>query len=157
MELRSPNADEVVRLRREIAGLEQELEIAKNEAKSLKSAATDSVQAIRALRKTLEPFRVAIGMIYGEISRVDAESFTESSGAQSAPSSGDDAKWVKIKQRLGGKRAEIIDLLLVQTEMTITQVSRSAHMHYDTATKLLREMLGQGLLTKNSNLYSLRR
>lgn len=151
IEVRSANADELVRLRREIAGLEQELQQAKADAAQFKSAASDSVNAIRTLRKVLDPFRIAIGMIYGEISRVDAE---EASGSGS---SGGDAKWVTWKQRLGGKQAEIIDLLLLQDAMTITQVSKAAHCHYDTAAKHLSDMAGQGILSKNGNAYSLKR
>lgn len=150
--VRNSDAEEVIRLRREIAGLEQELEQAKLEAKQSKQALTDSVHLVRSFRKLFDPWHTFIGMLYGEISRVDSEEIPSSNGAPSS-----DAKWAGWKQRLGGKGAEIIDLLLLNNEMTITQVSKAAHCHYDTASKLLSNMTGQGVLARNGKLYSLKR
>ena len=69
--------DETVRLRREITGLERELEEAKAEATTAKQASVDAVAAIRALRKALSPTFTALKMIFGEISRVEAEMTVE--------------------------------------------------------------------------------
>jgi chromosome segregation ATPase len=69
-------ADEATRLRREIAGLEQELADANAEAATAKTASADAISAIRALRKQTEPLYLALKMIHGEISRVDARAAT---------------------------------------------------------------------------------
>lgn len=68
------SVEEATRLRRELAGLEGELREARAEADQAKQLAKDSVQAIRSLRKQLEPLYSALKMVFGEISRVDANS-----------------------------------------------------------------------------------
>jgi hypothetical protein len=113
-----PDPDEVVRLRREIVGLEQELQAAREEAVKAKQASADSIQAIRALRHQLDPLYKSLKMIFGEISRVDI-------GAMPADRvTGDrDPRWESWKTRLSPRAGEIIELLLVHREMNTKQIS----------------------------------
>jgi hypothetical protein len=142
-------ADEVTRLKREIAGLEQELEDAKAEAKSAKQAAADSVQAIRALRKALDPFHTAIGMIYGEISRLDA-------GEVDIEVNGRDVRWEHIKQKFPGKPAEIIELLLIHKNLSTGQLAAMAKADPRTITRAIFVLNKAQLLDKNGGKFSLK-
>jgi hypothetical protein len=149
-----PQAEEVVRLRRELAGLEQELAGAKAEAQTIKAAAADSVHAIRALRKQLEPLYASLKLLFGEISRVDA-------GKISGPDSptivvsGLSPKWQMLKEKLGGRQAEFIELLQ-HGQMTVAQLRAAAHCDIRTAYKTIEKMKAGGLLVNNGGKFALK-
>jgi len=144
-------ADDATRLRREIFGLEQELSDAKAEAATAKTASTDAIAAIRALRKQTEGLYLALKMIHGEISRVDARAAAEGD----APSSGLSAKWETLKRRLGVRQGEIIDLLQ-HGSMTTAQISAALHWDLRTTQKYVSAMKVAGFLSKDGNRFSLR-
>ncbi|HXP82595.1 MAG TPA: hypothetical protein VN976_22035 [Verrucomicrobiae bacterium] len=144
-------ADEATRLRREIAGLEQELQDAKNEAVKAKQGASDAAQAIRALRAQLEPLHKALKMIFGEISRVDAEQVSQAGGNPSGLS----PRWEMLKKRLGARQSEIIDVLQ-HGPMTSAQMSAALHWDVRTTQKHISAMKVAGYLSKNGNQFSLR-
>jgi hypothetical protein len=146
--------DDAVRLRREIAGLEQELQKAKDEAATAKLAAKDAVQAIRALRHQLEPFYAALKMVFGEISRVEVEGLPEDSHP-GHHTSGLSPKWEMLKTRLGGRQAEFIDLM-AHGEMTAAQLRAAAHCDIRTAYSVIEKMKAAGLLNKNGGKFSLK-
>jgi hypothetical protein len=139
-------------LRREIAGLEKELQEAKNEAATAKQAAADAVQAIRALRQQLEPLHKSLKMVFGEISRVDAGG---NDNATESASSGLSPKWEMLKQRVGGRQADFIDLLQ-HGAMTIAQLRAAAHCDIRTAQKVVQAMRVGGLVDKNGKQFSLK-
>jgi hypothetical protein len=146
--------DDAVRLKREIAGLEQELEEVKAERDQLKQASADSIQAIRALRKLLDPFHTVLRMIYGEISRIDVGQIgVESNGNNSA--SVLSPKWQMLKTKLGGRQAEFIDLLQ-HGPMTAAQLRAAAHCDIRTAYSVIERMKAGGLLDKNGGKFSLK-
>lgn len=146
-----PSADDSVRLRREIAGLEHELQEAKNEAVKYKQASSDSIQAIRALREALDPFHKALKMIFGEMSRVDAgKTEVTAEGARTANS-----KLEMMKERLGGRQAEFIELL-EHGEMTTAQLAAAGHCHHQTVATIIMKLNRAGLIQKNGNKFSLK-
>ncbi len=149
-----PEADEATRLRREIAGLERELQDAKDEATTAKQASSDAIQAIRALRKQLEPLFTSMKMIFGEISRVDAQQ-AGGSPSPDAVFSGLSPKWEMMKQKLGGRSAEFIDLLQ-HGEMNAAQLRAAAHCDIKTAYSVIKRMRDAGLLNKNGGKFSLK-
>lgn len=145
--------DDATRLRREIAGLEQELQTAKNEAAQAKLGAADAIQAIRALRHQLEPFYKAFKMVFGEISRVDAAKM----GADSAVvgSSALSAKWEMMKEKLGHREAQIIDALQ-HGGMTAKQLTPVLHWDIKTVYRVTQKMKDAGLLNNDGGKFSLR-
>jgi hypothetical protein len=151
----APDPAEVTRLRREIIGLEAELKTAKDEAAKVKRDSADALQAIRALQSMLEPFHKAINMIFGEISRVDLGELASPASPGAAPS-GRDPRWESWKQKLGGKQAEFIELLLEHQEMTAAQLAAAAKVHRDTCYQIIHKLSRAGILAKNGGRFSLK-
>lgn len=146
-----PEADESTRLRREIVALEQELVAAKAEAKRLGQASLDAVHAVRAMRKQLEPLYTSLKILFGEISRVDAEGVSDGSPSTAGLSS----KWEVLKKRLGSRQSEIIDILQ-HGPMTTMQISAALHWDVRTTQKHISVMKVAGFLSKNGNQFALR-
>lgn len=149
-----PEDGELVRLRREIAGLEQELADAKEQAAKAKGAAADAVQAIRALRKQVEPLYRSLGMIMGEISRVDADRI-DSQESRGSTSSSLSPKWQMLKNKLGPREAEFIDLLQ-HGPMTAAQLRAAARCDIKTAYRVVEKMQNAGFLSKNGGKWALK-
>jgi hypothetical protein len=147
------DADETTRLRREIVGLERELQEAKDEAAKAKQAAADSIHAIRALRKQTEPLYLALKMIHGEISRVDAEQINTS--ADSVSTGKLSPKMEMMKRSLGGRQAEFIDFLS-HGPMTTAQLSAAGKCHRDTVAQVIHKLTRAGLIDKAGGKFSLR-
>jgi hypothetical protein len=147
------SADECTRLRREIAGLEQELQQTKETANKAKRAAEDSIQAIRALRSQLQPLYTALKMIFGEIARVETGTIGNTPGFTGP--GGLNPKWEMLKTRLGGRQAEFIDLMQ-HGEMTAAQLRAAAHCDIRTAYATIEKMKAAGLLNKNGGKFSLK-
>lgn len=148
-------ADESVRLRREIAGLEQELQDAKDEAATAKQAAADAVQAIRALRDQLDPLYKSMKMVFGEISRVNVGTAPQQERQSNEPSAAA-PKWESWKRKLGGKQAEFIDALLEHGEMTGRQLMVATRCGQDTLYGTIKKLNQAQLLVKNSGRFSLK-
>jgi hypothetical protein len=146
-------AEDPVRLRREIAGLEQELQKAKEEARQAKQAAADSVTAIRALRKIIEPIYKATAMIMGEISRVAAEQGTDDSPENSSSSLS--PKWHMMREKLGHREAQVIDALQ-HGGMTAKQLTPVLHWDIKTVYRVTQKMKNAGLLNNDVGKFSLR-
>jgi hypothetical protein len=152
--VRDNEAAEIVRLRREIAGLEQELEEAKDAATVAKQASADAIAAIRALRKQVQPFYDALRMIMGEITRVEAEAVTSTTGP--VHSAGRDPRWDSWKVKLPGRPAEFIDLLLEHREMTGRQLAAAARCDPRTVTRAIFVLNKAQLINKNGGKFSLK-
>jgi hypothetical protein len=118
--------DDSVRLRREIAGLEKELQEAKDQAALAKKEASEAVNAIRALRKQLEPMYTAFRMVFGEISRVESDKDTAPE-LQTQPD-----VWQSRIQKVGPGEGRILQTLLDGGEMTFSQIRSAAKTHGST-------------------------
>jgi phosphoribosylanthranilate isomerase len=153
----APNEDPV-RLRREIAGLEQELQKAKDETLTAKQSAKDAVQAIRALRQELEPFYTALKMIYGEISRVEVDSLSDGNRPMQHRSmdASKQAVWEAWKNKLGGNAAKVIDALLVHRQMTATQLAIATGINSKNIAQTIYKVNKAQLLNKNGREFSLK-
>jgi hypothetical protein len=126
----SGEVDPTIRLRREIAGLEQELATAREEAQQAKQASADSIKAIRALRRQLEPVYTAMKMVFGEISRVDAAELEEPSAS---PSSNGASLWGDRIARLPTVESRVLRVLVDGGgEMTVTQIRIAARTYNNT-------------------------
>jgi len=150
-----PDPEEPARLRREIIGLEKELADAKAEAATVRQQSSDAIHAIRALRKQTEPLYMALKMIHGEISRVDAGEL--STGDASTPNnSKHDTRAEFWKQKLGGSQALFITLLLEHGAMTTAQLVASAHCGKTKVRNVIYRLNKAGILSKNGGHYSLK-
>jgi hypothetical protein len=145
--------DEAVRLRREIAGLEKELQEARDGETKAKAAAADSIHAIRALRKATEPFYNALRMIFGEISRVDAGKIEETHNSSPTRANTVYEKWIA---QLGGNRAAIIRALLEHGEMTRQQLRVSSGVPDGSINQTTSELYKLGLINRGGGKYSLK-
>jgi phosphoribosylanthranilate isomerase len=148
--------DDAVRLRREIAGLEQELQKARDEAAVAKQSAADAVHAIRALRQQLEPLYKSLKMVFGEISRVEA---ARVDGPQRTVDSRDPNKqavWDAWKSRLGGNAAKLIDALLTHHSMTSTQLAIATGINPKNIAQVIYKVNKAQLLNKNGRDFSLK-
>jgi hypothetical protein len=143
-------SDEVTRLKREIVGLEQELRDARAEAQTAKQAAADSVAAVDAMRKQLEPEYTALRMLFGQIDRVDVPG----NGGAAAARGGTGARIESLKARFPGKAAEIIQLLAEHGQMSRSQLAAALHVAPQTVSDTVFRI--KSFLTKNGGMYSLR-
>jgi hypothetical protein len=133
--------DESVRLRREIAGLEQELQVAKDEAAKFKQLSKDAAHAVRVLRTLTEPWLNALKALHGEMSRVDAEAL---GGAEDNISGPNRSIWQERIAKATPAEGRILQTLLDGGgTMTLAQIRKAAKTFGNTSTYLNR------LLAKN--------
>lgn len=146
------NADELkkanVKLQRQVDDLQLDLQKAKNESKR-------ALQALANLRDQLGPLFRALRMVFGEIESVDLPETGTVAASSAGTSSGLSAKWEMLKNKLGGRQAEFIDLLQ-HGEMTASQLSAAAHCDIRTAYSVIEKMKNGGWLSKNGNKFSLK-
>lgn len=145
--------DEAVRLKREIAGLEQELSDAKHQRDVAVQAAKDSVMAVNALRKLLEPDYRVMRMIFGEISRVEAEADEPSV----ARGSSNGSLWAERITKATPAEGRILQVLLDGGgEMTLTQIRQAAGTYNNTSTYLNRLKAKNWVQQTGRGSYSLK-
>jgi hypothetical protein len=146
--------DEVTRLRREIAGLEQELRDAKDGEEMAKQASSDALQVIRALRESpLAQVHKVLKMLFGEISRVDAGEVTP---PQVETTSRANSVWDKWIQKLGGNRGAILKSLLEHGEMTRVQLRVASQVPEGSLNGITSELYKMGLINRAGGKYSLK-
>lgn len=130
-------AGEIQRLHDRIGELEAELRQARLQASTAKRSAEI---AMGNLKKQLSPLYRALQQVFGELEAV---------GVEEAGSPQASARWESWKQRMPGRPAEFIDLLLVHKSMTIKQFMAAAHCGQDTAYRIVSK-LGQAGVTVNA-------
>jgi uncharacterized protein (UPF0335 family) len=141
--------DIIDRLRQENAALSRQVEDLRAQAIQAGDDADRSLRSVRALRAQLQPLYRALQAIFGEIEVAAPESLApHSPGPKSAV-------WESWKTKLGGKKAEVIDVLLEHGEMTIPQLRVSTHSGQGTTYGVVKELIRLGLLNKNGGRYSL--
>lgn len=128
-----------------IKELESELAAAKLETAQAKREAG---AAMANLRKLLKPWHSAIKQVYGELEIV-AEDDAPINGSGSL-------KWQSWKQKLPGRPAEIIDLLLLHQEMNRNQLMAAMHCGKDVVRVTISRLNVAGLINKNGGKYSLK-
>lgn len=77
--------------------------------------------------------------------------FDESTVSVGQESTSSNSGWERIKSRLNPRQSKIVDLLLVQPGMTLTQIAAATHAHYDTAKKTVADLKRQGLVQNNGD------
>jgi len=124
-------------LERRVERLESEVNRLKQ---SVMEAAQKGVEII--LRRMFAPLHKATSVMVGE-----------TTVEESAQSSG---KWEVIKQRIGPKLAEVIDLLLIQGPMTVSQIASATRCSGEAARQRMDKLRSQGLIEKNGTHFSLK-
>ena len=107
---------EVESLRAEVRSLRSELVRVRADATR---ASQESTRALALLRKQLTPLYRALQAVFGEI---DAAGVTENNGNE-PDNPRISVVWQSWKSRLGGRKAQVIDALLVHGEMNTTQLA----------------------------------
>ncbi len=153
-----PDVDpELDRLRAENRQLARELDDAKVEARR---AREDADRALSRLRTQLSPLYRALQAVFGEL---DAAGVTESTspaaaaGPAAQPSGrATDPRWESWKQKLPGRTAELIDLLLLHGEMNRNQLMAAMRCGKDVVRVTISRLNVAGLINKNGGRFSLK-
>lgn len=124
-------------LERRIKSLEDEVA---NLRQSVTRAAQEGVKVM--LRQMFAPLHSATSVLAGEAK------VTESAQAN--------GKWDAIKQRVGPKLAGVIDLLMVQGPMTVSQIAAATRCSGKAARQRMDKLRGQGLVDKNGVHFNLK-
>jgi hypothetical protein len=141
---------EAERLRREIRGLEHELSEARGEAQKARQAASDAIQAVKALRKHLQPLYTAMRMIFGEIERVELPE----DGQEPAQSA---SVWQERINKATPAEGRILQVLLDGGgEMSLTQIRQAAKTYNNTSTYLNRLKAKNWIQQTGRGTYSLK-
>ncbi len=117
----------------------------------LMQAKRSSAAAVAGLRHQLSPLYQALQVLFGEIDKVEPLETGPSMAAAK-----NSAVWESWKQRLGGKQAEFIDLLLTHREMTAAQLKAAARCATKTVYDVIFKMNRAGILNKNGGRFSLK-
>lgn len=125
-------------------GLERRVERLEREVANLKQSAMEAAkQGVEImLRRMFSPLHKATSVLVGDALVDD--------GVQS------NGKWEVIKQRMGPRLAEVIDLLLVQGPMTTSQIAAATRSSGEAARQRLDKLRGQGLVEKNGQNFFLK-
>ena len=140
---------ELESLRGEVRRLRHELSNTQLEATR---AHQQSAQALAMLRKQLAPLYRALQAVFGEI---DAAGISDN-GGNPADNPRVSAVWSSWKSRLGGRKAQVIDALLLHGEMNTTQLAIAIGCNRNTIPNLIFELNKAGLLNKNAGRFSLK-
>jgi hypothetical protein len=125
-----------------------ELELELREERTQNAAHKASVEA---LRNTLLPLYQALQRVYGHIDAMGI------SANGSAPSSGGESKvWDSWKQKLGGKTAAAIDVLILHGPMTQAQLRIQLGCATRTVTNVVGALNKAGLINKAGGRISLK-
>ena len=157
LQILSPLPDQTKRLREleiETRQLREQLEDKEDELRRERRKTATMEQGIGRLREALTPVYNGLQLIFGEIEATGVTGGVSSGTA--TPDSRVNAVWESWKQKLGGKQAEFITVLLTHGEMSAMQLkitTKSAKKTvYDTIFKLNKA----GLIDKNGGKFSLK-
>ena len=140
----------------EVESLRAEIRSLRNELVRVRSDATrmtqESMRAFAMLRKQLAPLYHVLQAVFGEL---DAAGVGEEIGNGSG-NPRVSAVWQSWKSRLGGRKAQVIDALLLHGEMNTTQLAIAIGCNRNTIPNLIFELNKAGLLNKNAGRFSLK-
>jgi hypothetical protein len=138
------------RLEEEILSLRHELDAARSHNEILE-------RSLRALRSQLTPLHRALRAVFGEIElAVGEETFSVASAAATPQqASSADPRWASWKEKLPGKPAEMIDLLLLHKTMSVKALMTAMRCGKDAIYQAAYK-LGQAGLLAGSKPYSLK-
>ena len=132
-----------------ILGLREQVRRLGEDLRTERKKSNQAEAAAKELRHILTPLHNALGMVFGEIESMGIEN------AAAAPSNGN-PKWNSWKQKLPGRPAEMIDLLLLHENMSTKQLMAAMHCAKDTVYQAAYKLGQAGLVSNNGGRYSLR-
>jgi hypothetical protein len=134
-------------LRQDNANLREQVKEIRDEADREHKA---TLRGVGELRRQLSPLYRALQAVFGELDVFADE------GPTPAASPKVSAVWESWKQKLPGKKAEVIQALLDHGEMTIPQLRVATHSGQQTVYDVTSALFRLGLLNKNGGKYSLK-
>lgn len=154
--------DRIAELEQENRKLRADLLRAKTETSTARLESQSAVAAITALRQSLGGLYRALRGVFGEIELVLGEETAVPAYNSSVPQASVDGrlhsldKWEGVKKRLGGREAELIDVLLTSGPRTNTQLKPLMKMAYSSVCALTLKMSNMGFITKQGDAYALK-
>jgi chromosome segregation ATPase len=139
-------------LRRKIERIEAELDSTHEALRAARQQSVAANNALKNLRKNLEPMFRALQMVFGELeaASIGGDS-TESAATPRAL-----GVWKSWMQKLGGKQAEFIQAMLDHGEVTVAQLKVMTHSGSSTIPQIIYKLNKLGLINKNGGKYSLK-
>lgn len=141
---------QITDLEREVGDLRREL---LNVRAELKQTITANSRAVANLRRQLSPLYQALRQVFGEMEGMIAD---ESAEAGPQLDSRKKAVWESWKNKLRGKQAEFIDVLLHHGEMSATQLKIATKSGQQTVYDTIHKLNQAGLINKNGGRFSLK-
>jgi hypothetical protein len=149
--------DDSAELLLRVSRLERELEDARREVRATKNESAETAIAMRNLRGVLTPLYGALQRVFGELEVVGGDPLPSYAGsAQPGSQKKNVAAWELWMQKLPGKRADFIKVLLDHGEMTREQIKVATHCGNTTLSDTLSKLKIMGLVEKNGDKYSLK-
>jgi hypothetical protein len=143
-------------LRTEIRRLEADLRASRLETNAAENEAATAKTAIAALRQQLLPLHRALRAVFGEIDLVAIPESAPAGNSPSAAAPQRNPRWESWKQKMPGRPAEFIELLLLHGTMSRNQLMAAAHCGKDVVRVTISRLNVAGLITKNGSQYSLK-
>jgi|SRR6185312_7399268 len=140
---------EIVNLRDRVSELEGQIEQSDATIADLRAKLSAATRSVSPLRKELTPLYTALKKLFGDM---DAAGVVEDSGTTSVSP----GKYEAWKARVSPSERTVIELLEISGSMTITQLSKAAKCHYDTAKAAVRNLIGKGIAVRNGNEITLK-
>lgn len=151
-----PTVDpELEGLRAENRRLQRDAEDARREAQR---AREDAARALGMLRTQLGPLYRALQAVFGELDAAGVPETAPISATASPdqPNPRASAVWEAWKKRLGGQCAQVIDALLIHSEMNTTQLAIAIGTRRQNIPNLIYKLNQAGLINKNGGKFSLK-
>ena len=144
-EVIDPLPERIAELEAENDGLRADLQAVQRQ---LLEARREAARAVAKLRQVLKPQYDALRMLFGEMDAILGEETPE------APKS--NARWESWKQRMPGRPAEMIDLLLLHGSMSVKNLMAAMHCGKDAVYQAASKLGQAGVITNNGGRYSLK-
>lgn len=135
-------------LQRKVERLQDEIADAKLKIQEERNRSARTLRAQGRLRHELSPLYNALKGVMEELPS------DEEAGSPSAPQSND--KWETQKRLFPGKPSEIIDLLLIRSNMSTKELATANRSDPRTITKAIFILNNAGLIEKNAGRFSLK-
>lgn len=146
------SAHEIDNLRLQVRELKQQLKDEREQAQdAIRDARKQSTQAVRSqakLKQALQPWRDLILMIFDELDDVETPTSNVSTNVSNA--------WNLWKQKLGGKQAEFIQVLLDHGAMSREALRITTRSGWSTVDAVLAKLKQLDLVSKQDGKWSLK-
>lgn len=134
----------------EIEQLRSDLLVAKAESAR---AVQQANRAVAKLRNILSPLYGGLRELFGEMDTFGGDETV----AKPVTDSRAKAVWESWKQKMPGKSAEFIDILLLHGEQTAAQLKITGRCASDTVYQTIHKLNKAGLINKNGGKFSLKK